>query len=169
MAMVFRVTRDGDSRTLRFEKEVVTLGRGEGCVLPLDDPALSRTHCQFEQLGGAVYVRDLNSRNGTRLRGELVRRARLDEGDEVQVGNTRVVYEGIETRTIDEALGLKTIPILGGGTRKKQRLRDAEEVIAVGTIAVQQDDQTVLFPTLRVRARTFQNAHVTPSLPLSTR
>lgn len=114
MLIVLTVTSGDVSRTLRFEREVVTLGRAEGCGIALDDIALSRTHCQFERMGPSVWVRDLNSRNGTRVRGEPVQRAKIEKGDEVLVGTTRVVYEGLEEAERKEGLGLKTLQILLG-------------------------------------------------------
>lgn len=127
MAVVLSVTHDGQSRTFRFETEVITLGRAPECVIALDDIALSRTHCQFERLGSALYVRDLNSRNGTMLHGERVKRSRLDVSDEVICGNARVVFEGIEEGPGDDELGHSTIPIFQRFAKRKRALRNAED------------------------------------------
>jgi len=127
MAIVLTVIQAEQSRTIRFEKEVITLGRSPECVVALDDIALSRTHCQFERLGGALYVRDLNSRNGTRVRGEAVKRCRLEKGDEVDVGNTRVVFEGVEEGKDRSGIGHKTIPLFSRLNRRRRELRDSED------------------------------------------
>ena len=127
MAVVLSVTHDGQSRTFRFATEVITLGRAPECVIALDDIALSRTHCQFERLGQVLYVRDLNSRNGTLLRGERVKRSRLELSDEVICGNTTVVFEGLEEGGGPDRLGHATIPIFQRLGKRKRALRNAEE------------------------------------------
>jgi transcriptional regulator with GAF, ATPase, and Fis domain len=127
MAVVLTVTHEGQTRTFRLDKEVITLGRSPECAIAVDDLALSRTHCQFERLGGALYVRDLNSRNGTRVRGEAVKRCRVEPGDVITVGTARVLFEGIEERDAVDRLAHRTIPFLGRLARRRERQRSAEE------------------------------------------
>lgn len=86
---------------------MITVGRAASCVLTLDDPALSRTHCQFEVVQDQVWVRDLNSRNGTLLDGESVARARLEPGDVLTIGTTAIGFEGLE-EVPEETLGRRT-------------------------------------------------------------
>ncbi|NRA98033.1 MAG: sigma 54-interacting transcriptional regulator, partial [Planctomycetes bacterium] len=83
--------------------------------------------CQFERLGKALYVRDLNSRNGTMLRGEPVKRSRLEVSDEVTCGKTSVVFEGIEEEGGAARLGRGTIPIFQRMGKRKRALRNAED------------------------------------------
>jgi len=125
-SVVLTVTHDGQNRTFRFEREVITFGRAPDCVIAVDDIALSRTHCQFERLGNALYVRDLNSRNGTMLRGETVKRVRLERGDEVVCGNAHIVFDGLEESGGDD-LGHQTIQIFKRLGAKKRALRNAED------------------------------------------
>src|SRR5687767_13049529 len=47
------------------------LGSDEGSAhITLADPAVSRVHAIFERVGTAWLLRDLDSRNGTRVNGE---------------------------------------------------------------------------------------------------
>jgi hypothetical protein len=71
-----------------------TLGSDEGSAdITLADPAVSRVHAILERVGTAWLLRDLDSRNGTRVNGErLTSQRRVHNGDEVMVGRTRLVF-----------------------------------------------------------------------------
>ena len=60
----------------------------------MTDDGVSRAHAEIFIMGGTGYVRDLNSTNGTFLNGEQIREEELRPGDEVQVGETILVFEG---------------------------------------------------------------------------
>ncbi len=70
---------------------VVTVGRDDEAALVVESPALSRLHFVIEVAPGAVQLRDLGSRNGTRKNGELVSDSAtpLDPGDEIAAGDVR--------------------------------------------------------------------------------
>jgi hypothetical protein len=72
------------------DREVV-LGRSRDCDCVLADPSVSRRHAQLRRDGGRWLLRDLGSRNGTRVNGMRV----LDEvevgpGDRVSFGDARL-------------------------------------------------------------------------------
>ncbi|HZN64306.1 MAG TPA: SpoIIE family protein phosphatase [Tepidisphaeraceae bacterium] len=72
-------------RPLQVPKAVV--GRGAGCEVLLNHPSVSRRHAELERTGdGRWLVRDLRSRNGTRVNGEVVSEQALRPGDLVQIG-----------------------------------------------------------------------------------
>jgi transcriptional regulator with GAF, ATPase, and Fis domain len=123
MAVVLRIHHGGASRTLRLQRELITLGRDPTNTIVIDDNALSRRHCQFEKLGSVLYVRDLQSSNGTRVDGEVVERARLEPGQAIEVGTARVVYAGMEP----QASGIAGLKGLLKGSGRKRRRRDLEE------------------------------------------
>jgi len=78
--------RRGETFTLLDE---VTVGRGGGCGIVLDDSFVSQVHARVFRRDGDVYVEDLGSRNGTLLNGHPVAAAeRLRRGDRVQFGKT---------------------------------------------------------------------------------
>lgn len=65
----------------------------ESAAIVVDDPAVSHLHLILERVGPTWLVRDLGSRNGTRLNGErLVSQRQLRHGDEIVVGRTRLVF-----------------------------------------------------------------------------
>ena len=48
------------------------VGRQEGLSLVLDSAGMSRQHAQLEEIGGALYLEDLDSTNGTFLNGKRI-------------------------------------------------------------------------------------------------
>ena len=78
--------RRGEVFTVRDE---LTVGRGGGCGIVLDDTFVSQVHARVFRRDGDVYVEDLGSRNGTLLNGRPVGNAqRVRRGDKVQFGRT---------------------------------------------------------------------------------
>lgn len=68
----------------------LTVGRGEHNTVPLpQDGFLSGAHFSITQAATELRLRDLGSRNGTRVNGVLVQECLLREGDEVHAGNSR--------------------------------------------------------------------------------
>jgi hypothetical protein len=81
--------------------EVMTVGRGQGCGIRLDDPSVSRLHAELVRRGPYVYVTDLGlSRNGTRVNGRPVARRVLDEGDVLSFGAARCRIGGLPAEEI---------------------------------------------------------------------
>jgi hypothetical protein len=72
-------------------REVTKLGRGTDCDIRVDDPGVSRQHCQI-MLGAAPTLRDLNSTNGTLVNGARVTELELTDGTEIQLGGTTLVF-----------------------------------------------------------------------------
>ena len=63
-----------------------SIGRGIEAELTINDSWASRRHCLLTIQNGTLMVRDLDSRNGTRVNGELVKQSPLFSGDELTVG-----------------------------------------------------------------------------------
>ena len=67
------------------------VGRGEQCDLVIPDNDVSREHASFERGDQGIVIRDLGSKNGVEVAGEMVDGARtLRDGEVVRVGETRV-------------------------------------------------------------------------------
>src|SRR5438034_19899 len=71
------------------------LGRLPENDVVLDDPNVSRFHAEGVRTDAGSEVRDLTSRNGTRVNGQLVRRGVLDTGSEIGIGPYRLIFDGI--------------------------------------------------------------------------
>ena len=70
---------EGDRREIRTFANSFVIGRDESCELSVDNPMVSRRHTRVFVEFGRWFIEDLNSRNGTRVNGELITRAPIDE------------------------------------------------------------------------------------------
>lgn len=74
---------------------ITILGRDHSADITLDDPGISRRHCEirvtYDGPRLVVSVRDLGSTNGTFVNGERVTTSRLGEGDRITLGRTSLV------------------------------------------------------------------------------
>ena len=78
---------------------VRTVGRATGADFIVDAALVSRVHCRLTALpDGELEVRDLDSTNGTFVNGERGDRARLADGDRLQVGRLELVVSREATR-----------------------------------------------------------------------
>jgi pSer/pThr/pTyr-binding forkhead associated (FHA) protein len=85
---------------------VRTVGRATGADFIVDAALVSRVHCRLTALpDGELEVRDLDSTNGTFVNGERVDRARLADGDRLQVGRLELVGSREATTTRPEEVG----------------------------------------------------------------
>lgn len=68
--------------------QVVRIGRTSKAAVAMEDTFMSGEHFAIECVGGACGVRDLDSRNGTKLNDEKITRAVLHNGDRIHAGQT---------------------------------------------------------------------------------
>jgi adenylate cyclase len=91
MAKLLIVTPEG-----QHERELVafnSVGRHPNNTVQLLDRIVSKEHCIVESRTGRFILRDLGSLNGTYINGQRVAGEQwLNEGDEVTLGNTRMVF-----------------------------------------------------------------------------
>jgi len=88
------VVHHGPNAGARFllDVDLTTAGRSVSCDIFLDDVTVSREHAHFVRAGNEFTVRDTGSLNGTYVNRERVTEARLNEGDEVQIGKYRLTF-----------------------------------------------------------------------------
>jgi hypothetical protein len=68
----------------------VTLGRSRDCDCVLAEPSVSRRHAELRRDGTRWLLRDLGSRNGTRVNGaRLLDETEVGPGDRVSFGDAR--------------------------------------------------------------------------------
>lgn len=65
-------------------KDITTIGRSTECDISLPAAHLSRRHAQLQVIDGMLFVKDLDSANGTFLNGKRVAEARVKRGDELR-------------------------------------------------------------------------------------
>ncbi|MEM7756427.1 MAG: ATPase, T2SS/T4P/T4SS family [Planctomycetota bacterium] len=88
---------DGRGRPIRLGNEPITVGRHPDNRLRIKDEMSSRHHCVIEpaaDVGPDAYrLRDLNSRNGTKLNGMKVSESILSIGDVIRIGALEFAVE----------------------------------------------------------------------------
>src|SRR5262249_56561772 len=90
--LTFRIFK-GDQllREERLSLSVIKLGKVPCAPLKRDDETVSRMHAIIEVNGpGDVSIIDLGSTKGTFVNGQKVNKAKLQSGDTIQVGETRI-------------------------------------------------------------------------------
>jgi len=97
--------------------DVLTLGRDTDCAIHLANSDVSRRHAtlQRDSADGGLVIEDNDSRNGTRVNGKKVRRARLRENDVVRVGGC--VFAVSDSGA--DAFGEVAKGLLGGAALKR--------------------------------------------------
>jgi hypothetical protein len=103
-----------------LDGERVTVGSGSSADVVVDDPTVSSLHAILERIGTTWLIRDLGSRNGTKLNGaELVAQLQLRHDDTVHLGATRAMFRdrAAERRPITAALS-EPPPGLTAGERR---------------------------------------------------
>lgn len=81
-----------NGRQQPMSKAVTVIGRGsEGVDLRIDDPGVSRRHAEI-RAGFTTTITDLGSTNGTIVNGQLVTQSPLEDGDEIVLGNSVMIY-----------------------------------------------------------------------------
>lgn len=80
--------------------ETTTIGRDPRNDICIPDDGVSRFHAEVSQLRDDFYILDLGSSNGTYLNGKRVKREKLNQGDEIKIGDSRFVFQ-YESSTSD--------------------------------------------------------------------
>jgi len=86
-----RLTVDGKVHELAAERMVI--GADPRADVVIDDPAMSRFHCEIAIRDGLAIVRDLGSRNGTCVDRVPVIEAPLHDGALLHVGRTELRFD----------------------------------------------------------------------------
>jgi predicted component of type VI protein secretion system len=86
----------GTAPIIPLQRPVLLIGRHPECDVRIDLAKISRRHCCVALAYERMMIRDLGSRNGLRVNGELVEEAQLEGGDEIAIGPIlyRVEVEG---------------------------------------------------------------------------
>ncbi|MFO0866591.1 MAG: FHA domain-containing protein [Gemmataceae bacterium] len=75
-----------DRKSRPLDREVVTLGRARGSDFCLDANEVSALHCVIYRSSDGFRVRDCGSRTGTRVNGNPIKNAVLNNGDVLNIG-----------------------------------------------------------------------------------
>ena len=88
-------------RRIKLDGSTVSIGRLADNVVAEDDSSLSRKHCVIEFVEGAWQVRDLQSRNGTRVNGGKISKKRLAHLDVIRIGKLEIHFVSPEDAVLN--------------------------------------------------------------------
>jgi TonB family protein len=81
-------------------QDVIKVGKLASSHLRIDDETVSRMHAVIEVTGpDEIHIIDLGSTRGTLVNGERISKARLQSGDEIMFGESRVMVSFLEAQT----------------------------------------------------------------------
>src|SRR5580700_9684047 len=75
-----------DKKPRFLDRDSIIVGRARGCDIGLDAPDISNLHCVISRTPEGYRIRDCGSRSGTKLNGDSIKSATLQDGDVLQLG-----------------------------------------------------------------------------------
>jgi Nif-specific regulatory protein len=107
-----------EGRTFPLTEEEVSIGREPCNQISLLDSLVSRRHCVIRRDGEGFLVQDLDSRNSTFVNHVPVKERVLADGDQIRIGKTILVFQGLPRESSDDNISLKldSAPTPGGPT-----------------------------------------------------
>jgi DNA-binding NtrC family response regulator len=139
-AFVVRVERGKSApRELRVDGGApapLLVGKSPVCALQIDDPEVSRRHLAVELTESGLLVRDLESKNGTRVEGVRITEAVLDGGERIELGSTLLRVEASDSATTPELSTASAFGRVVGSSLAMRRLYPLFERLAASTIPV---------------------------------
>ena len=82
-----------DGRTFVVDRDRAVIGRSRRCDFVIDDANISRQHCELTLKGRHWQISDLGSTNGVAVNGRQVSTSRLEPGDEITIGTSKLRFE----------------------------------------------------------------------------
>jgi pSer/pThr/pTyr-binding forkhead associated (FHA) protein/outer membrane biosynthesis protein TonB len=91
--VVLRVYKDGQLQTIKqFTHQQIVIGQSVDVQLPLNHSSVSIIHAAIEYREAGYFVCDLGSESGTFVNGAKVLDAKIESGDEIQVGDYKIEF-----------------------------------------------------------------------------
>jgi DNA-binding winged helix-turn-helix (wHTH) protein len=95
-----------NGRELLLQEGEYVLGRGADVDIRLPSPSVSQHHAKLVIAGGTATLEDLESKNGSFVRGRRVSEpVRLEDGDRIRLGGFELVFRAATSSGSTETLG----------------------------------------------------------------
>lgn len=108
------ISGKSQNELVKLRRDNTLFGREKADII-VSDPEVSATHCQIQCIDDSYHIFDMNSSNGTYVNGQRIVKAKLKEGDIVEIGKT-IFRFGLE----DEK-NVRHIPTLFTSAKKQDR------------------------------------------------
>jgi hypothetical protein len=96
MARLVAHLNGGLTKVIELKLGVNRLGRTSNNDIQLEHPTISSTHCELTIENGELIIRDCDSTNGTFFLGDLIREARLSEGQTFRAGDVEFYVDSTQ-------------------------------------------------------------------------
>src|SRR6478609_8601693 len=91
--LTFQIYKGGQLvRTETLTQDIIKVGKLSSSHLRIDDESVSRMHAVIEIASATeIYIIDLGSTKGTIVNGQKVNKCRIQSGDEIVLGDTKLL------------------------------------------------------------------------------
>jgi pSer/pThr/pTyr-binding forkhead associated (FHA) protein len=90
MAKLVILTQGLSGRAHELNVDRTTIGRVDDNTFQIAEPSVSSHHCEVHLRGNEIFIRDLNSTNGTFINGEKITEGTLKPGQTLRLGNVEL-------------------------------------------------------------------------------
>ena len=126
MTLLLSISFGSDRKTFPLDRDAARIGRASQNAIQIADPTVSKEHAEILRAGERITIRDLGSRNGTRVNGvEVTEPTPIRDGDLIEIGKVlaRVTTDPDQAKTmfnaaaqLSSSLNLGAREILARGT-----------------------------------------------------
>ncbi len=94
MTTIIVTHEDDEVDEFEFESShnTITIGRRSSNDVCVPDLSISGSHAQITLQGSEAWLEDLNSTNGSYVNGQVIKRAVIDNGDDIILGKIRLAF-----------------------------------------------------------------------------
>jgi CheY-like chemotaxis protein len=110
MAVLHVIKGISEERSFELYKDVMFIGRAPNNDIQIKDPSISRRHAEIRKQRGKFFIRDLNSQNGTWMRGNQIRpgyESEIADGTPIAIG--KVILSFDEGRELNKMIAQGSI------------------------------------------------------------
>ncbi|NRA64876.1 MAG: FHA domain-containing protein [Pseudobacteriovorax sp.] len=101
---------------VKLRRDNTIFGREKADII-VSDAEVSATHCQIQNIEDSYHIFDMNSSNGTYINGERIVKAKLKEGDVIEIGKTSFRF------ALEDEKNVRHIPTLFTSSSQKSKDR----------------------------------------------
>jgi hypothetical protein len=84
---------DHPEQRLKIHRVSCLIGRNPACDLTIDHPSISRQHCLLQISERGLHVKDLDTTNGTKVNGIVLKEGYISVGDKLTIGHLPYLLE----------------------------------------------------------------------------